>query len=91
MKRLFTFSVLIAVLLTYLFAQNAPYNPKIMKTGKMTIHLTNVGILDWWCYGTGQIAICWTNNNYPIVWTHGIYLTGLIGVFDFRRMWTKKV
>jgi len=79
MKRLLLLVCIIFTISFSVFAQNAPYNPKIMKTGKMKIHLTNVGILDWWCYGTGELAICWTHNNYPIVFTHGPYLTGIIG------------
>ena len=43
----------------------------------MSIKLTNINALDW--YSMGTTGITWLNGNHDIIFTHGIWLTGMIG------------
>jgi hypothetical protein len=58
-------------------AQDVVYDTKLITTNTMSVRLTNINALDW--YTTGDIGISWLNGNHDIVFTHGIWLSGMIG------------
>jgi hypothetical protein len=53
------------------------FDTKIITTSTMSVKLTNVNALDWYSgWGSG---IEWIDGDHDVVFTHGIWLSGMIG------------